>query len=211
MSAVSDGRRTRNTRTCEDPAVRRTMCPASIRGPMIRMPAVAAGAGLFAMYVLLAGSPARAVVAKRVSGNLVFWDQARGFDLDRRQRRRLLRDQPVLHRVLADGRIVRTRRPRARVTKIRRSWGFSIARHPGHSHGRQHHRRRLGWSAGRQGHCGPAPGAANLTALVNLAVAGGYDGIDLDYETFAPRTGLRSPRSFSNSPERCMRRASGSR
>ena len=49
---------------------------------MIRIPAVAAWAGLFAVCALLAGSPARAVLAKRVSGNLVFWDQARVRNLD---------------------------------------------------------------------------------------------------------------------------------
>ena len=46
---------------------------------MIRIAAAVAWTGLVVMCALLA-SPARAVVAKRVSGNLVFWDQARGFD-----------------------------------------------------------------------------------------------------------------------------------
>ena len=56
------------------------MGPPSVNRPMIRIPAVVAWVGLSVACALLAGSPLRAVAAKRVSGNLVFWDQARGFD-----------------------------------------------------------------------------------------------------------------------------------
>ena len=53
--------------------------------------------------------------------------------------------------------------------------------------------------------------AVNVNALVNLAAAGGTTASIWTTRTFAPRTARRFPRSFSNSPGRCMRRASCSR
>src|SRR5262245_1470622 len=73
---------------------------------MIRIPSVVARAGLLVMCGLLAGSPARAVMSKRVSGNLVFWDQARGFESIVANADVISEVSPFWYRVVADGRIV---------------------------------------------------------------------------------------------------------
>ena len=150
---------------------------------MIRIRTVAAGAGLFAVCALLAGSPARAVVAKRVSGNLVFWDQARGFDSIVANADVFSEISPFWYRVLADGRIVPYTTAAGASYVDPAILGFLQSR---------------GilviptvaniidgvWDGALVSKviADPQLRASNLNALVNLAVTGGYDGIDLDYE-----------------------------
>jgi len=154
---------------------------------MIRIPAVAAWVGLFAVCALLAGSPARAVLAKRVSGNLVFWDQARGFDSIVANADVFSEISPFWYRVLTDGRIVPymtaagTSYEDPAILGFLRSRGIlvipTVANIIDGVWDGALVSRILADSQLR---------AVNLTALVNLAVAGGYDGIDLDYENLRP-------------------------
>ena len=92
---------------------------------MIRIPVVVAWAGLFVVCALLAGSPLRAVVAKRVSGNLVLWDQARGFDSIVANADVFSEISPFWFRVLPDGRIVPYTTVSGASYEIRRSSHFS--------------------------------------------------------------------------------------
>src|SRR5688500_1142310 len=145
---------------------------------MIRMPALAAGAGLFAVCVLFAGSSARGVVAKRVSGNLVFWDQGRGFDSIVAHADVFSEISQFWYRVLADGRIV----PYTTVSgasyedpailEFLRSRGILVIPTVANIIDGV-------WDGALVSKviADPQRRAANLTALVNLAVAGGYDGI----------------------------------
>ena len=150
---------------------------------MIRIPAVAAWVGLFAVCALLAGSPARAVLAKRVSGNLVFWNQARGFDSIVANADVFSEISPFWYRVLTDGRIVPyltaagTSYEDPAILGFLRSRGILVIPTVANIIDGV-------WDGALVSRilADPQLRAVNLTALVNLAVAGGYDGIDLDYE-----------------------------
>jgi spore germination protein YaaH len=159
-------------------------CPID-RGPLpvIRIRTVAAGAGLFAVCALLAGSPARALVAKRVSGNLVFWDQARGFDSIVANADLFSEISPFWYRVLADGRIVPYTTAAGAsyedpaILGFLRSRGILVIPTVANILDGV-------WDGAVVSKiiADPQLRAVNLNALVNLAVTGGYDGIDLDYE-----------------------------
>ena len=150
---------------------------------MIRVRTLAAGAGLFAVCALLAGSPARAVVAKRVSGNLVFWDQARGFDSIVANADVFSEISPFWYRVLADGRIVPYTTAAGAsyvdpaILAFLRSRGILVIPTVANIIDGV-------WDGALVSKviADPQLRASNLNALVNLAVTGGYDGIDLDYE-----------------------------
>ena len=150
---------------------------------MIRISAVAAGVGLCAVYALLAGSPARAIVAKRVSGNLVFWDQARGFESIVANADVFSEISPFWYRVLADGRVVPYTTAAGAsyedpvVLAFLRSRGILVIPTVANIIDGV-------WDGALASKVitDPHLREVNLTALVNLAVAGGYDGIDLDYE-----------------------------
>ena len=179
---------------------------------MIRIPVGVAWAGLFVTCALLAGSPARAVVAKRVSGNLVFWDQARGFDSIVANADVFSEISPFWYRVLADGRVVPyttgsgASHEDPTILAFLRSRGILVIPTVANVINGV-------WDGALVSKiiADPQLRAANLDALVNLAAAGGYDGIDLDYENLRASDRAAFTRSFSNSPERCMRRASCSR
>ena len=152
---------------------------------MLRNPAAVALTGLIVMCALL-GSPARAAVAKRVSGNLVFWDQARGFDSIVANAEVFSEISPFWYRVLADGRIVPyttgsgARYEDQAILSFLRSRGILVIPTVANILNGV-------WDGAMVSRIleDPQLRAVNLDALVNLAVAGGYDGIDLDYENLA--------------------------
>jgi spore germination protein YaaH len=140
-------------------------------------------AGLFVACALLGGSPARAMLTKRVSGNLVFWDQARGFESIVANADVFTEISPFWYRVLADGRVVPYTTSSGAsyedtaILAFLRSRGILVMPTVANIIDGV-------WD-------GPLVSriiadaqlrAVNLNALVNLAVARGYDGIDLDYE-----------------------------
>ena len=150
---------------------------------MNRIPVVVAWAGSFVACALLAGSPLRAVVSKRVSGNLVFWDQARGFDSIVANADVFSEISPFWYRVLADGRVVPYTTGSGAsyedpaILAFLRSRGILVIPTVANIINGV-------WDGGLVSKiiADPQLRAVNLNALVNLAVAGGYDGIDLDYE-----------------------------
>ena len=150
---------------------------------MIRISAVAAGVGLCAVLTLLAGSPARAIVAKRVSGNLVFWDQARGFESIVANADVISEISPFWYRVLADGRVVPyitaagASYEDPTVLAFLRSRGILVIPTVANVLDGV-------WDGTLVSKviADPQLRAANVAALVNLAVVKGYDGVDLDYE-----------------------------
>jgi spore germination protein YaaH len=149
---------------------------------MIRISA-AAVIGLCAVYTLLACSPARATVAKRVSANLVFWDQARGFDSIVANADVLSEISPFWYRVLADGRVVPYTTAAGAsyedpaIVEFLRSRGIRVIPTVANIIDGV-------WDGALASKviADPRLRDVNVAALVNLAVAGGYDGIDLDYE-----------------------------
>ena len=150
---------------------------------MNRIPVVVAWAGSFVACALLAGSPLRAVVSKRVSGNLVFWDQTRGFDSIVANADVFSEISPFWYRVLADGRVVPYTTGSGAsyedpaILAFLRSRGILVIPTVANIINGV-------WDGGLVSKiiADPQLRAVNLNALVNLAVAGGYDGIDLDYE-----------------------------
>ena len=179
---------------------------------MIRIPVVVAWAGLMVACALLAGSPLRAVAAKRVSGNLVFWDQARGFDSIVANADVFSEISPFWFRVLADGRVVPYTTASGAsyedpaILAFLRSRGILVIPTVANIINGV-------WDGALVSRiiADPQLRAVNLDALVNLAAAGGTTASIWTTRTSAPRTARRFPRSFSSSPERCMRRASCSR
>jgi spore germination protein YaaH len=135
------------------------------------------------VYTLLACSPARATVAKRVSANLVFWDQARGFDSIVANADVLSEISPFWYRVLADGRVVPYTTAAGAsyedpaIVEFLRSRGIRVIPTVANIIDGV-------WDGALASKviADPRLRDVNVAALVNLAVAGGYDGIDLDYE-----------------------------
>jgi spore germination protein YaaH len=150
---------------------------------MMRFSAVAAGVGLCGVLTMLASSPARAIVAKRVSGNLVFWDQARGFESIVANADVFSEISPFWYRVLADGRIAPYTTAAGAsyedpaVLEFLRSRGILVIPTVANVIDGV-------WDGALASKviADPQLRGINVTALVNLAVAKGYDGIDLDYE-----------------------------
>ena len=65
------------------------------------------GSGAIIMLCCVLGTPStRAAVGKRVSGNLVFWDQSRGVDAILANVDVFSEISPFWYRVEADGRVV---------------------------------------------------------------------------------------------------------
>jgi spore germination protein YaaH len=125
----------------------------------------------------------RAAVAKRVSGNLVFWDQSRGFDAIVANADVFSEISPFWYRVLADGRIAPyttasggTYEDPAILSFLRTRGILVIPTVANIINGV--------WDGAVVSKiiADPQLRAFNIGNLVNLAVATGYDGIDLDYE-----------------------------
>ena len=150
---------------------------------MIRIPTIVAWVVLVVVCALPAGSAARAVVAKRVSGNLVFWDQARGFNSIVANADVFSEISPFWYRVLADGRIVPYTTSSGAsyvdptILSFLRSRGILVIPTVANIIDGV-------WDGALVSRiiADPQLLAGHVSALVNLTVAGSYDGIDLDYE-----------------------------
>jgi len=150
---------------------------------MSRIPTVVAWVVLVVVCALPAGSAARAVAAKRVSGNLVFWDQARGFNSIVANADVFSEISPFWYRVLADGRIVPyttssgTSCVDPTIVSFLRSRGILVIPTVANIIDGV-------WDGALVSRiiADPQLLAGHVNALINLAVAGSYDGIDLDYE-----------------------------
>jgi spore germination protein len=143
----------------------------------------------------VSGPATRAAVAKRVSGNLVFWDQSRGFDAIVANADVFSEISPFWYRVETDGRIVPYTTAAGasyvdpNILSFLRSRGILVVPTVANIVNGV-------WDGAVVSRI-IADGqlrAANIANLVNLAVAGGYDGIDLDYENLrsADRSGFTS-------------------
>jgi spore germination protein YaaH len=139
--------------------------------------------GVTVLAWMTADFPTRAAFGKRVSGNLVFWDQSRGFDAIAANADVFDEISPFWYRVLADGRIVpyttatgQTYEDPAILSFLRTRGILVIPTVANIINGV--------WDGALVSRiiADSDLRAFNISNLVNLAVNGGYDGIDLDYE-----------------------------
>ena len=127
--------------------------------------------------------PTRASVSKRVSGNLVFWDQSRGFDAIVANADVFSEISPFWYHVASDGRVVPyttgsgATYEDAEILSFLQSRGILVIPTVANIVDGV-------WNGPLVSAiiADPALTATNITSLVDLAVARGYDGIDLDYE-----------------------------
>lgn len=143
-------------------------------------------ATLVILFAVIAGSTTHASSGKRVSGNLVFWDQTRGFDIIVANADVFSEISPFWYRVEADGHVVPfttsagTSYEDPVILSFLRSRGILVIPTVANVlNGIWDGALASGILAD------PAVTAVNISALVQLAVANGYDGIDLDYENLA--------------------------
>lgn len=144
------------------------------------------GATVGALLAALSFSTMQASLTKRVSGNLVFWDQARGFEAIIANADVFSEISPFWYRVEADGSVV----------PYTTEWGTSYEDPTIVSFLRAQRILIIPtvanivdgvWNGPLASGIisDPALTAVNINALVQLAVTKGYDGIDLDYENLA--------------------------
>ena len=140
-------------------------------------------AAVLAMSSMMLDLPARAALGTRVSGNLVFWDQARGIDAIVANADVFSEISPFWYRVLADGRVAPYTTATgasyvdASLLSFLRARGILVIPTVANIVDGV-------WdgAAVRAIVADPQLRAANIANLVSLAVNNGYDGIDLDYE-----------------------------
>jgi spore germination protein len=137
-------------------------------------------------FAVLDGPATRASLSKQVSGNLVFWDQSRGFDVIRANADLFSDISPFWYRIEADG----------HVTPYTTDGGASYE-DPSilsflHANGilvipTVANILNGVWDGALVSRilADPALTAVNIDSLVQLAVTHGYDGIDLDYENLS--------------------------
>jgi spore germination protein len=141
---------------------------------------------LLILHAVIAGQTAYASGPKRVSGNLVFWDQTRGFDAIVANADVFSEISPFWYRVDVDGGVV----------PFTTSWGTSYEDPVILSFLRSRGILVIPtvanvlngvWDGTMVSSilADPALTAVNINSLVQLAVVNGYDGIDLDYENLA--------------------------
>ena len=142
------------------------------------------GAGAIVILCCMLGAPStRAAVGKRVSGNLVFWDQSRGFDAILANVDVFSEISPFWYRVEADGRVVPYTTASggtyvdSTILSFLRAQGILVLPTVANIINGV-------WDGASVSAiiADPQLRAVNITNLVNLAITGGYDGIDLDYE-----------------------------
>ena len=130
----------------------------------------------------------RASTAKRVSGNLVFWDQDRGFDAIVTNADVFTEVSPFWYRVDTGGRVVpyttaagTTYEDQSILSFLRTHNILVIPTVANILDGV--------WNGALVSSiiADPALASANISSLVDLAVGRGYDGIDLDYENLGSR------------------------
>ena len=132
---------------------------------------------------VLANPPTRAAVQKRVSGNLVFWDQTRGFATVVDNVDVFSEISPFWYRVLTDGRVVPyttaagSSYEDAGILSFLRAHGILVIPTVANIIDGV-------WDGATVSTiiADPQRRAVNIANLVDLAVNRGYDGIDLDYE-----------------------------
>jgi spore germination protein YaaH len=137
---------------------------------------------VFASVILLSISP-RGAAARRVSGNLVFWDQSRGFDAIVANVDVFSEISPFWYHLDVDGRVIPyltasgTSYEDPSILSFLRSNGILVIPTVANIVDGV-------WNGALAGSviADPVLSAANINSLVDLAVGHGYDGIDLDYE-----------------------------
>jgi spore germination protein len=144
--------------------------------------------GATLLFVMVSGPDPEvdASPLERVSGNLVFWDQTRGFETIVANRDLFTEISPFWYRVLSDGRVVpyvdawgATYEDPAIVAFLKSNGILVIPTVANVVDGM--------WDGALVGRIirDPQLTRTNVDALVSLAVSKGYDGIDLDYEDLA--------------------------
>lgn len=136
-----------------------------------------------ALCLSLTGPPAWASGRKRVSGNLVFWDQSRGFDAIVANADVFSEISPFWYRVEGDGRVVPYRTASGStyedpaILSFLRTRGILVIPTVANILDGV-------WDGAAVSRilADPLLTAFNIGQLVDLAVGRGYDGIDLDYE-----------------------------
>ena len=138
------------------------------------------------LTVVLLGPAASASLARRVSANLVFWDQSRGFDAIIANPDVLSEVSPFWYHVAADGSVLpytsetgATYEDPSILLFLRGRGILVIPSVTNIVDGV--------WNGGLVSRiiADPALASANINNLVQLAVNRGYDGIDLDYENLS--------------------------
>jgi spore germination protein YaaH len=133
--------------------------------------------------MLVFSTAPRAAVGKRVSGNLVFWDQSRGFDAVAANADLFSEISPFWYHVDVDGRVIPyttaagTTYEDPAILSFLRSNGILVIPTVANIVDGV-------WNGALASGIinDPVLSALNITSLVDLAVDRGYDGIDLDYE-----------------------------
>jgi spore germination protein len=134
-------------------------------------------------FAFLATPATHATLAKRVSGNLVFWDQSRGFDVIRANADLFSDISPFWYRVAADGHVTpytteagASYEDPAILSFLRANGILVIPTVANILNGV--------WDGALVSRiiADPALTTVNIESLVQLAVTKEYDGIDLDYE-----------------------------
>lgn len=137
---------------------------------------------LLAIASLLVVSAAEAA-GRRVSANLVFWDQVRGFEAISANADILTEVSPFWYRLLPDGRVEPYRTwnggtyEDAQIVAFLQQRGILVLPTVANVHEGQWYGETVSRILSD-----PQLAAANIQALVELTLSRGYDGIDLDYE-----------------------------
>jgi spore germination protein YaaH len=141
---------------------------------------------LIGALAILTGSTTQASPPKRISGNLVFWDQSRGFDAIRANADLFSEISPFWYTVDLDGRVVPFTTDGGApyvdpsILSFLRGHGILVIPTVANILDGV-------WNGALVTHVigSPTLAAANIANLVQLAVTKGYDGIDLDYENLS--------------------------
>jgi len=137
-------------------------------------------------FAVAATHPTHAALSKRVSGNLVFWDQNRGFEVIRANPDLFSDISPFWYRVAADGHVTAyatgggvSYEDPSILSFLRANGILVIPTVANILNG--------AWDGALVSRmiADPALTTVNIESLVQLAVTQGYDGIDLDYENLS--------------------------
>jgi spore germination protein len=143
-------------------------------------------ATLVGILAVLDGRTAHASLSKRVSGNLVFWDQGRGFDVIRANADLFSDISPFWYTVDGAGRVIPfttnsgTSYEDPSILSFLRANGILVIPTVANILNGV-------WDGALVSRiiADPVLTSVNISSLVQLAVTNGYDGIDLDYENLS--------------------------
>jgi spore germination protein len=143
-------------------------------------------ATLVGILAVLDGRTAHASLSKRVSGNLVFWDQSRGFDVIRANAGLFSDISPFWYTVDGAGRVIPfttnggTSYEDSSILSFLRANGILVIPTVANILNGV-------WDGALVSRiiADPVLTSVNISSLVQLAVTNGYDGIDLDYENLS--------------------------